>query len=135
MEMKTRPFSWWGCALALVVLVVIPLVFYGGLDRTSSQEQLTVCRSNLQNYAAALQLYGTDHGGRLPPRLELVVAPKYQPRPLTCPSGSAYVYETSGSKFTLCCRGDHHGKALQGRGFQGDSRGFPQYTNGQGLLP
>ena len=52
---------------ALAFLLVLP-----NFIRHGTGGQLTACKSNLKNFGTALEMYATDHSGRMPPSAALL---------------------------------------------------------------
>ena len=77
------------------------------------QSQTTACKSNLKNLATALEMWSSDHGGRYPKRLDLLI-PTYLKEIPQCPAAQRDTYslnyrcQSQPDTFALCCTGSNH---------------------------
>lgn len=88
--------------------------------------QLTMCKSNLKNTAAALEMYRQDHGAY--PRKLGQLTPTYLKIIPDCPSTqrNCYLLSVREDRYTLFCFGSHEVQKVP--------YGFPRYSSHQGLI-
>ncbi len=111
----------WGFDLASF-LKALPQEF----QQARSQGQTTACKSNLKNYATALEMYACDYSGKYPLEMQ-ALTPNYLRTLPTCPAAgtTTYAYQRTEQpdNFTVICQGNHHGMGPD----------LPHYTAVQGL--
>ena len=77
---------------------------------------LNSCKSNVCILSSALECYASDHGGRYPKRLGVLVRHGYLRSIPTCPTAGFDTYSASyqccrqPEEFSLGCRGRRHGE-------------------------
>jgi hypothetical protein len=100
-------------ALFALAALVVPAYL-----QALSRHKLQTCQANLKNIASALELYGADHPGHLPPQLS-GLCPEYLRRVPHCPAANRDTYSESFElqnsndpdlppSFRLSCSGGHH---------------------------
>ena len=128
-----------------MVFGVISTLLWGGVfflynraSRPGAQSLLTGCRSNCKNFATALEMYASDHGGHYPESLSRLT-PNYLKLIPNCPAATSDTYSATYTyafyspdhptpdAYTLHCQGHFHKRA----GLPPDQ---PIYTSYSGLL-
>ena len=131
----------WGVVLVHLLLAIAgfvgPLYLYVQFMPHGCQGQLTMCKSNCKNIAAALEMYSSDNGGKYPPDLKRLIRGNYLKLIPTCPSAgyatyTDYQYTQNPDSFSFTCVGNNHAKAYTG--FSASSTNYPQYNAEYGLL-
>ena len=112
----------------LLISLCVPALACGRQSPTS------ICKSNLKNLATALEMWSSDHGGRYPKRLDLLV-PTYLKEIPQCPVAHQDTYsrnyrsQSRPDTFALCCTGSNHPQ------FNGPNYpNYPAYTAESGLI-
>jgi len=100
------------------------------------QLHLIVCKSNLKNLAAALEMYASDNADNYPESLDKLTEHNYLKSIPTCPAAGKMTYldyqvSTRPDCFSVSCCGDNHKRAFIG--FNADSTGIPRYNAELGL--
>ena len=110
--MMKAPYYWSGLRSLAIVSLWLLLVTTPAWAR--SQGQLTACKSNLKNIGTACEMWATDHQGRYPDRLEVLV-PDYLRSIPECPRAGLDTYSQTyrisrgGLFYGVCCGGGFHG--------------------------
>lgn len=103
-------------------------------EREHAESDLTSCKSNLKTIGTACEMYATDHAGRYPQNLEVLLAPSdaqpYFKRMPTCPTSPDcyydYDYNTCPDTYTLQCKGNHRDDYIE--------EGYPKFSATEGLI-
>lgn len=116
-------------SLGLAMLAVATLSCHGCCRM---QGRLTACKSNLKNLATGLEMWASDHAGRYPAALDLLLVGNYLKSLPTCPAAGRNTYSPTyrrkGKGFELSCGGCHHHDAGL------DQPDYPRWDSDQGLL-
>lgn len=120
------------------ILAVLAMILTPNFLKARARGQLTACKSNCKNLATALEMWASDHKGRYPASLEMLIDKNYLKTIPTCPGAGedtySRTYECSikPDNFSFCCAGDNHRKAYSG--FPASSKDFPKYSAVEGLM-
>jgi hypothetical protein len=105
--------------VALVVLLISAafMPFWMEFQRQRRQPgDLVQCRTNCKEFATALEMYASDHSGRYPADLKILVKRGYLADIPSCPASGRETYSTTyrvvakPDSFSFGCAGWNHGK-------------------------
>jgi competence protein ComGC len=129
--------SWWILGV-LLVGAALAMVLTPNFLKARARGQLTACKSNCKNLATALEMWASDHKGRYPASLDMLLDKNYLKAIPTCPGAGADTYSITyecsikPDNFSFYCSGDNH-KTAYGA-FTDPSKDFPKYTAVEGLI-
>ncbi|MCR5661216.1 MAG: hypothetical protein K6G50_03680 [bacterium] len=117
---------------SLFVVFVVPARVIPGMKRAKINKIANDCQTNLNRYAAALDMYAADNYGLYPHTLDKVYG--YDPSmPLKCPACGRDTYSANfrssedPKRYTLMCAGHAHAKA-------GYAPNYPRYYSDRGIV-
>jgi type II secretory pathway pseudopilin PulG len=124
-------------ALLAILTTVLGAILVPNFVRAVEQDNLTACKSNLQNIGAAMEMYTVDWSGKYPVRIELLT-PNYLKTIPECPSAEQITYTVKTGKniayndagfedyYFMQCEGDNHS-------WVSVPAGYPQYDSLSGF--